>query len=70
MLVLIFPQTYTPLFLFLIWDFILFLVLLGLFSNKLGFGRSQDMKYTLLASALVEAEAGQDTGSCIPCHLS
>ena len=43
-----YSNLYIPLFfLFLIWDFILFLVILGLFSNKLGFLRSQQIQYLL-----------------------
>ena len=34
MLVLVIPQIETSVLLFLIWDFMLFLVLLGLFSNE------------------------------------
>ena len=36
-------------------------MLLELLSNKLGFGRSQEIQYIWLDSALVEAETGQDT---------
>ena len=47
-LVLVIPESYASvLLLFLIWDFILFLVLLGLFSNKFGFLRSQEIQYIL-----------------------
>ena len=42
-------------------------MLLGLFSRKLGFGRSQEIHYVL---ALVEAETGQGTGSCMTCKLA
>ena len=36
-------------------------MLLELLSNKLGFGRSQEIQYIWFDSALVEAETGQDT---------
>ena len=49
------------------WDFILFLMLLGMFANKLCFWRTQEIQ-DLLASALVEAGA-QDTGSWMPSTL-
>ena len=41
------------------------LILLGLFVNKLGFWGSQEIQY-FLVNVLVEAGAGQDTGSCMP----
>ena len=63
MLAQVVSPIYTVLFLFLIWDFTLFLVLLGLFSNKSGFWRSQEIQYHSLVRVLVEAEAGQDIGS-------
>ena len=39
-------------FLILIWDFILFLLLLELFSNKLGFCRSQEIQYFFVCQCL------------------
>ena len=44
-----------PQFLFLIWDFILLLMLLALFKNRLGF-----------KSLKKNPRAGQETGSCMP----
>ena len=44
MLVLVIPQLKLQLFLFLTWEFILFLVLLWLFSNKSYLWRSQEMQ--------------------------
>ena len=48
---------------FLIWDFILFLVLLRLFLNKLtGFFKVSRNPIPWLVSILVETETGQSTG--------
>ena len=56
---------------FLIWDFILFLVLLRLFLNKLaGFFKVPRNPIPWLVSVLVETETGQSTDSCMSCHLS
>ena len=63
-LVLVIPQL-KPWFLFLIWNFILSLMLLGLFANKLYFWRSQEILKAFWTSDLVEAGAAQDTGSCL-----
>ena len=66
MLELVILQIELWLFLFLIWDFKLFLVLLGLFANKLSSWRSQkNLKPYFWVSDLVEAGAGQDPGSCM-----
>ena len=70
MLLLVILQTYFFLFLLLIWDFILFLVLLGLFSKNLDFKGLKKSDTFCLASALAEAEASQSTGSFMSCHLS
>ena len=57
---------------FLILDFILFLVLLRLFLDKLaGFFKVSRNPIPWLASVLEETETGQSTtGSNMPCHLS
>ena len=70
MLVLGIPQFHHS-FLFWIWDFILFLVLLRLFLNKLaGFFKVSRNPISWIVSVLVETENDQSTGSCMPCHLS
>ena len=55
----------------LLLDFILFLMLLRLFLNKLaGFFKVPRNPIPWLVSALVETETGQSSGSCMPCLLS
>ena len=44
-------------------------MLIGLFFNKSGFWRSQEIQDLWLANALVEAGAGQDICSYIPSNL-
>ena len=57
-------------FLFLIWNFALFLVLLGLFSKKLGFWRSQEIQYLSTCQCPERNwEAGRHTGSCMQSKL-
>ena len=64
MLVLVISRLKLQLNLFLIGDFIFFLLLLALFSNKSSFEKSQKSK-TFRASALVEAGTSQDNGNCM-----
>ena len=47
-----------------------FLLLLGLFSSKVGFEALQKSNTSWLVSTLVETEADDDTGCCMLCHLS
>ena len=62
------PQIETSFGFIYIWDFALFLVLLGLFANKLGFQGLQKMQDQWV-SPLIETGAGQYTGSCMPTTL-
>ena len=62
------PQIETSFGFIYIWDFVLFLVLLKLFGNKLGFQGLQKMQ-DQWASPLMETGAGQYTGSGMPTTL-
>ena len=68
MMVLVIPQAYTSVF--FVFDFILFLVYQDYFLLNWVLEGLKKSNNFWLACALVEAEAGQGTGNCMPCHLS
>ena len=68
MLALLIPQTNASVLFVLMWDFMLFLVLLGLFLINQVYEGLNKSKTFWLANDLVEADTGQKLVAA--CHLS